>query len=527
MVLSDNSKGDIGWKKYLVAGWAFMECLLFGGLLYGWGSLVFVLKQEGIYADLCPKEALSQNASNASVTYNQGSGVTNNGSIIVVMLTTFSPNITMNTNGTMVTDGTKPAAENERCVPQDEKMALCFTIASAVFCAGCAVMGHINYMFGTRATRIIAFLCYIAGALMLAFVSVERPWLIYPGLSLIGVGGLPLLVTNTQVANLFVKGSSSVVGLLCGGFDMSSAVQLVVKLAHQGGFARSKMYFVITGLHSLTLVSTFGFLPKKFISRPETPKIHKEVAESGGAGVELLNGEKNPGHGDELMIAPLKSTVPSLQSCVKQPLFITHCIWLCLLQLRFYYFIGALNTYLNRILDRNEELVSYFNDVCFYTMMGGLLSSFLSGIVYDWQKKRCKKGQSKVYRELMPAVLPLSIASLLSVILSILTLIPVRDLMYLIFIVMTIYRSFLYSMAAAFLGAVFPSEYFGLLYGIMIISGGVFGFLQFAFFRWSEVYLDAPLHADICLLVLVLFSFVHPVYIWLKCWREERKFSIN
>ena len=55
------------------------------------------------------------------------------------------------------------------------------------------------------------------------------------------------------------------------------------------------MYFVITGLHSLTLVSTFGFLPKKFISRPETPKIHKEVAESGGAGVELLNGEKNPG----------------------------------------------------------------------------------------------------------------------------------------------------------------------------------------------------------------------------------------
>ena len=34
--------------------------------------------------------------------------------------------------------------------------------------------------------------------------------------------------------------------------------------------------------------------------------------------------------------------------------------------------------------------VSYFNDICFYTMMGGLLSSFLSGMVYDWQKKVCK-----------------------------------------------------------------------------------------------------------------------------------------
>ena len=42
----------------------------------------------------------------------------------------------------------------------------------------------------------------------------------------------------------------------------------------------------------------------------------------------------------------------------------------------------------------------------------------------------------------------------------------------------------------------FPSEYFGMLYGIMIISGGVFGFLQFAFFRWSEGYLEAPLHVS-------------------------------
>ena len=47
----------------------------------------------------------------------------------------------------------------------------------------------------------------------------------------------------------------------------------------------------------------------------------------------------------------------------------------------------------------------------------------------------------------------------------------------------------------------FPSEYFGLLYGIMIISGGVFGFLQFAFFSWSEVYPDAPLH--VCVYVFL------------------------
>ena len=52
------------------------------------------------------------------------------------------------------------------------------------------------------------------------------------------------------------------------------------------------MYFVITGLHSLTLVSTFAFLPKMFIPRPEAAKVQREVAESGEAAVELLNGKK-------------------------------------------------------------------------------------------------------------------------------------------------------------------------------------------------------------------------------------------
>ncbi|KAH3812910.1 hypothetical protein DPMN_141353 [Dreissena polymorpha] len=58
----------------------------------------------------------------------------------------------------------------------------------------------------------------------------DAPWLMFPGLSLMATGGLPLLVTNTQVSNLFLVGSSTVVGLLCGAFDTSSAVMLIVKV---------------------------------------------------------------------------------------------------------------------------------------------------------------------------------------------------------------------------------------------------------------------------------------------------------
>lgn len=153
MALVDTSNGDIGWKKYLVAGWAFTECLLFAGLLYGWGSLVFVLKDERIYADLCPETKTNLSSSNLSLIYDQESGL--NESVVYVILTTPAVNVS-NSNESMTEDVIVKTKRRERCIPQDEKMALCFTIASALFCAGCAVMGHINYKFGTRVTRIIS-----------------------------------------------------------------------------------------------------------------------------------------------------------------------------------------------------------------------------------------------------------------------------------------------------------------------------------------------------------------------------------
>lgn len=153
MALVDTSNGDIGWKKYLVAGWAFTECLLFAGLLYGWGSLVFVLKDERIYADLCPETKTNLSSSNLSLIYDQESGL--NESVVYMILTTPEVNVS-NSNESMTEDVIVKKKRRERCIPQDEKMALCFTIASALFCAGCAVMGHINYKFGTRVTRIIS-----------------------------------------------------------------------------------------------------------------------------------------------------------------------------------------------------------------------------------------------------------------------------------------------------------------------------------------------------------------------------------
>ena len=40
-------------KSILAMILAFFECVLFGGTIYGWYSLVFVLKKDGIFSQLC------------------------------------------------------------------------------------------------------------------------------------------------------------------------------------------------------------------------------------------------------------------------------------------------------------------------------------------------------------------------------------------------------------------------------------------------------------------------------------------
>ena len=156
------------WKKYFVAGWAFTECLLFAGLLYGWPSLNFVLKAEGIYSDLC-EDTLNNSVSNngseviivglSSATTSQLSTTTSTATpLSTSQLSTTTPTATplstsqLSTTTTLSVQSTK----DEACKQQDSRMALCFTIGIIMFGIGYAIFGGINFKFKTRITRYIS-----------------------------------------------------------------------------------------------------------------------------------------------------------------------------------------------------------------------------------------------------------------------------------------------------------------------------------------------------------------------------------
>nr|KAG5686170.1 hypothetical protein BaRGS_004509 [Batillaria attramentaria] len=217
---------------------------------------------------------------------------------------------------------------------------------------------------------------------------------------------------------LFTKGSSTVVSMLSGAFDASSGVMLIVKLVHEKGVELKWSMLVIAGAHLLTLVNSFLFLPRGFISKP-APKVVVEDATVSEAGVELILKKK-------------QST------------------------------------------EVNGTSLSFYTNVALYAMMCGLFTSPLAGMMYDFNKR------------FFITVIPLAFTSMLGIVLSILVLFHSVDVLYPSFIFNTIFRSFIYSIGAAYIGVMFPSEYFGMLYGTMIILSGVISLAQYGLVSWAE-----------------------------------------
>ena len=107
-------------RNYSILVLGFCEMLIFCGPIYGWAALVYVLKRERFYADLCQ---------------NQSSTVT--------MVTDTMNTVTTNT-----------AIVGETCTKQDAILNLVFTITSFVFQGSLVISGVLFDQLGTRFTRI-------------------------------------------------------------------------------------------------------------------------------------------------------------------------------------------------------------------------------------------------------------------------------------------------------------------------------------------------------------------------------------
>ncbi|NWU52217.1 S43A3 protein, partial [Dromas ardeola] len=385
-----------------------LECGAFCGIIFGWASLVFVLKDLGYFEELC------------------------------------EPAGTSGPNRTLLPD----------CSRQDEQFSLVFTIGSFMNNFMTFPMGFIFDRFGTTVARLIAISLYTGGTLLVAFSTPELAVLLFPAMSMLSVGGILLILTNMQVGNLFGKYRSIIITLYNGAFDSSSAIFLIIKVLYEHGLSLRAMFLFMAACSAWHLLRTLFLMPRTRIPYPLPPAYDygKRDGAVGGAGPAWAC----PGVSPALSPGAGGGDPPGVPfgACVRSGLFAWHVAWLSVMQLRHYLFIGTLNPLLDHLARGDPHLVSTYTNAFAFTQLCGVLCAPWNGLILD-RHKRGKaprpEGALGALADLRASVLSLAVTVAQCLLFSVCAAVPVLPVQFATFVLQVLSRSFLYGGNAAFL----------------------------------------------------------------------------
>ncbi|XP_072295831.1 equilibrative nucleobase transporter 1-like [Eucyclogobius newberryi] len=467
-------------RRWLTFATGLVECLCFAGAVFGWASLVFVLKSEGYFSSLCV------NSTTINVTH---------------------------------------ALD---CRGQDEQFSLVFTIASFLNNFLTLPNGFFFDHFGTAVARLFGIFLYTMGTLFVALSYADLSVLLFPAMSSLAAGGSLLLISNMQVGNLFGARRSTIITLYNGAFDSSSALFLILKLLHEAGIPLLASFLFLSACSVFHVLRTFFLLPLKFIPYPLPEKYtygiscgrstFQSLEPSTESGIAKASSEEAPSETD----IPLKQE-KSFRECLLSRFFFLHVIWLSVMQLRHYLFIGTLNPMLQRLTAGEPALVSQYINAFAVTQMCGVLCAPWNGLIMDRHKGKPRAaGESERDADLRSSVLSLALTAFQCLMFSLCATIPSLPLQYVTFILQVLNRSFLYGGNAAFISVAFPSCHFGKLFGLIMALSALFSILQYPCVTLVKDVLNGdPFYVNVGLTILSLLAFIHPISVYLHCRRQR------
>ncbi|XP_078392354.1 equilibrative nucleobase transporter 1-like [Cetorhinus maximus] len=410
---------------------------------------------------------------------------------------------------------------------------------------------------------------YTSSTLMIAFSTAATAILLFPAICFLAVGGILFLLTNMQVGNLFGKRRSTIITLYNGAFDSSSAVFLVVKVLYEAGMSLRSMFLFISCLSSIHIMRTYALLPWRKIPYPvpegytygmrcgksdaSAPTPEDETRSQReplrGGGEEGTGNEKDEGSGKterdaakgQEVIEPSDGTalqfkrpedskeeIPSFKSCLLSKIFLSHLLWLSVMQLRHYLFIGTLNPMLELLARGDTRVVSKYTNAFAFTQFFGVFCAPWNGLIMDRHKHRASSpdlasGSAASHRlaDMKSAILSLTITVTQCILFSICAAIPLLPVQYLTFVLQVVNRSFLFGGHAAFTTIAYPSCHFGKIYGMMMCLSAIISLLQYACFALVKGPLqDDPMYMNIGFVILVALTYIHPLNVYLHCRQE-------
>ncbi|XP_030643668.1 solute carrier family 43 member 3-like [Chanos chanos] len=464
-----------------------LECLCFTGVVYGWASLVFVLKREGYFSELCVN----------------ATGL----------------------NESQYTD----------CTNQDNQLSLVFTTAAFSRDFLRFPVGFIFDAFGTLAIRLIAIFLYVTGTFLITVSSAELSVLLFPSVACLLMSGMIFYITNTQVGNLFKKHRSAVITVYAGAFESSAAMLLVVKVLYESGISLHISFFFLCLCGVLHLLRSLLLMPSAHIPYPipenytyglhccyPSESLTKE--EEGGINTSDIAPNKEGAIVDMYLeesppIKPVSQDEISFMDCVFSKLFFGHLLWFSLMLLRQTLFISTLNPTLNRLSDEDSATVSKYTNAFAIIQFCGVLFAPWNGFLMDRQRIRAlTTGKTEREADLTAILLSLFLTSVICFLFSLCISIPVLPLQYVTFALQVISSSCMYGGHAAFINIAFPIRHFGKLSGMLMSLASLVQLLQMPLLNFiSERLHGDPLYVNVGMTLLSLVVFIHPLQVYIHC----------
>ncbi|KAF7663147.1 hypothetical protein LDENG_00216880 [Lucifuga dentata] len=273
-----------------------------------------------------------------------------------------------------------------------------------------------------------------------------------------------------KVGNLFTVHRSTFITLYNGAFDSSAAVFLIIKVVYEQGISLRSSFLALSFCSIINILRTFLLMPKDHIPYPlpehytygltfkKADPYSVEQFERMRDG-DMLTDMKESKEKDTTQVPPEDRTqaqdseeVASFRSCVLSWFFLCQLLWLSIMQLRHYLFIGTLNPMLNRLANNDHTLVSQFTNAFAITQLLGVLCAPWNGLLMDRHKgKPLAPGETEKEADLRSSFLSLFLTSLQCLLFSVCASIPLLPLQYVTFGLQVLNRSFLYGGNAAFI----------------------------------------------------------------------------
>nr|XP_002126070.1 solute carrier family 43 member 3-like [Ciona intestinalis] len=476
-------------KQVLSVIAAVFDTLLFGGIIFGWPSLDFVLKREGYFSSKCEIET-----------------------------------------GDLKNDTAEDSSEKIlNCPSQDIALNLVYTLSAAIGGVSTFPLGYLFDRFGTWKFRSCSISTAILACVAIACSNKETSWLLYIALPTVAVCNFAILVSNTPIGYFCVAAQATVISIIYGAFDSSAAVMVVMKSAYELGATVAEIFTVYGALLLLSLVYTFVLMPRMHVpfnvpdgyqyGATECCCSNNPISSPQNTNTPNQSRRKRSGVSESTpLLANQGEEQKTFSSSLKDFSYWLNVLYLSILQLRLNMFYVTLNQWISTLTSNREQQSKYITAFGFIQLTGILIAPF-SGVMTDMMTKYYRKSvtcSEEVVRK-RGVCFTIGCTCLTATIFSALVLIPVLEIQYITFFVQNVARTFLFAGNGAFLATTFSSEHFGKLNGLTIGIASVVSLLTYPInILVLRVFGGSFVVVDSVFLGLSVLTFVHPVVLFFR-----------